>query len=104
MVIELVMKTELPIDSIYCNLKTMGHALTDYSEDVIARLIRTGRFNNRSEVVRAGLRLLEEKEFSYLSVKPISETALNRAYRKRTDKDESVAAKVSRRRKPSFDE
>ena len=83
----------------------MSHALTNYSEDVIARLIRTGRFNNRSEVVRAGLRLLEEKEFAHLSPHPVSDGALKRAYRRRGgDRSEAEAAKASRCRKPSFNE
>jgi putative addiction module CopG family antidote len=82
----------------------MAHALTNYSEDVIARLIRTGRFNNRSEVVRAGLRLLEEKEFGHLSPRPVSEAALKRTYRRQRDQSEAAAAKASRRRKPSFNE
>ena len=39
----------------------MAHALTDHYEAVINRLIEMGLFANRSEVVRAGLRELEER-------------------------------------------
>jgi putative addiction module CopG family antidote len=37
----------------------MSHALTDYYRQIIRRQIRTGRFNNESEVVRHSLRLLD---------------------------------------------
>ena len=37
-------------------------ALTRYFEDLIQRLIASGRYNNASEVVRAGLRKLAEEQ------------------------------------------
>lgn len=37
-------------------------ALGSHFEQFIQRLLNSGRFNNRSEVVRAGLRLLEDEE------------------------------------------
>lgn len=40
----------------------MNVALTDHWEDFIKHLIGTGRYNNASEVVRAALRELREKE------------------------------------------
>jgi putative addiction module CopG family antidote len=39
----------------------VAHALTAHYEQVISRLIEMGLFANRSEVVRAGLRELEER-------------------------------------------
>jgi putative addiction module CopG family antidote len=38
------------------------HALTKRLEKLIGELIKSGRFANKSEVVRAGLRLLEDSE------------------------------------------
>ncbi|MFA6020903.1 MAG: type II toxin-antitoxin system ParD family antitoxin [Rhodospirillales bacterium] len=39
-----------------------SYALGDHFEDFIDSQVKTGRFNNASEVVRAGLRLLEDQE------------------------------------------
>jgi antitoxin ParD1/3/4 len=37
-------------------------ALGNHFEEFVRRLLNSGRFNNTSEVVRAGLRLLEDEE------------------------------------------
>jgi antitoxin ParD1/3/4 len=42
----------------------MSAALTDYWQDFINQMINSGRYNNRSEVIRAGLRSLEERELA----------------------------------------
>jgi putative addiction module CopG family antidote len=42
----------------------MSAALTNYWQDFIDRMIKSGRYNNRSEVIRAGLRSLEERELA----------------------------------------
>jgi antitoxin ParD1/3/4 len=42
----------------------MGAALTLYWQDFIDELIASGRYNNRSEVIRAGLRSLQERELA----------------------------------------
>ena len=39
-----------------------SYAVGDHFEDLIERLIESGRFQSKSEVVREGLRLLEERE------------------------------------------
>lgn len=40
----------------------MSRAITPHFEQLINRFVASGRFNNKSEVIRAGLRLLEEHE------------------------------------------
>jgi antitoxin ParD1/3/4 len=42
----------------------MSKVITPHFEQLIDRCIASGRFNNKSEVIRAGLRLLEEHEVS----------------------------------------
>jgi antitoxin ParD1/3/4 len=42
----------------------MSAALTNYWQDFINQMIESGRYNNRSEVIRAGLRSLEEQELA----------------------------------------
>ena len=54
--------SRLTIDSIYFMLPLMNIALTKHFEDLIERLVASGRYNNSSEVVRAGLRILDAEE------------------------------------------
>lgn len=42
----------------------MSAALTGYWQDFIDQMVKSGRYNNRSEVIRAGLRTLEEHELA----------------------------------------
>lgn len=46
----------------------MNVALPKHFEDLIARLVASGRFNDSNEVVRAGLQKLEEDEHAFGSV------------------------------------
>jgi antitoxin ParD1/3/4 len=40
----------------------MSKVITPHFEKMIEQFVASGRFNNKSEVIRAGLRLLEEHE------------------------------------------
>jgi antitoxin ParD1/3/4 len=42
----------------------MSISLTGYWQQFVDHLISTGRYNNQSEVIRAGLRALEEREMA----------------------------------------
>ncbi|MBI5388595.1 MAG: type II toxin-antitoxin system ParD family antitoxin [Verrucomicrobia bacterium] len=83
----------------------MAHALTNHYEEVINRLIGSGRFANRSEVVRAGLRKLEEEFLGkdYLRPPPLSSGTLARVYRRQSQgerAEELKAVRASRKPRP----
>ncbi len=74
----------------------MGHALTGHFEKVITKLIRSGHFANRSEVVRAGLRKLEQEYLleDYLHPAPLPPGTLARVYDRQSkqEQDEELQA------------
>ena len=49
--------------------KNTSVALGDYFESFVENIISQGRYKNASEVIRAGLRLLEAEESSLVTIK-----------------------------------
>lgn len=75
----------------------MNVALTKHYENLIADLVASGRYNNASEVVRAGLRALEKNERaeSALVYPPGS---LKKLYTECQNQQERLTARASSRR------
>jgi putative addiction module CopG family antidote len=72
----------------------MNVALSKFHEDFIQRIISSGRYTNASEVVRAGLRILEEVERSDDNLVYPSGSLLH-LYTKEEDEGERGSAGVS---------
>ena len=58
-------------------MKTTSVALGQHFEEFIQASIMSGRYNNASEVVRCGLRLLEDREQKMAALRSAIEKGLN---------------------------
>jgi putative addiction module CopG family antidote len=58
----------------------MAFALAKENEAFIERMLKLGRFNNQSEVVREALRRMEREETSYLNPPALTEHQLREIY------------------------
>ena len=58
----------------------MAFSLAKENEAFIERMLKLGRFNNQSEVVREALRRMEREENSYLNPPPLTEQQLREIY------------------------
>ncbi len=79
-----------------------SYVVGDRFESFIAEQVRSGRFNNASEVVRAGLRLLEDEEARLAELRKAIDTAeaeFEAGLGQRFDSPEALTAAVLRRAK-----
>lgn len=74
-------------------------SLGDYFEDFVDNEVSNGRFQNASEVIRAGLRLLEDEENKALSLKKEITDGLDSGLAKRFDPKKHLAKLKSAKRK-----
>ena len=58
-------------------MKTTSVALGSHFEDFIQASVQSGRYNNASEVIRSGLRLLEDQEQKKAVLRSAIEEGLN---------------------------
>ena len=75
----------------------MAFALAKENEAFIERMLKLGRFNNQSEVVREALRRMERQESSYLNPPPLTDEQLKEVYRSDpdTERQESIAGRTA---------
>ena len=55
----------------------MSYSVGKHFEDVIKHQVETGRYKNQSEVVRAGLRLIEEQEIKLVNLREHIQSAID---------------------------
>ena len=65
----------------------MAFALAKEQEQFINRMIRSGRYNSQSEVVRAALRRLAAEESDYLTPPVLTPAQTERIYGKNGDEE-----------------
>ena len=79
----------LTIVSIYWNILAVSYSLTKPQKTLVRELLKIGRWNNESEIIRYGLHLVvqEVRAEQVLSLEPYRPGALARAYNKLTPAD-----------------
>ena len=78
--------------------KNTSISLGDHFETFIESTVQQGRFSNASEVVRAGLRLLEEEEGKILALKQAVQKGIDSGIAQKFDPKKHLAA-IKRKRK-----
>ena len=74
-------------------------ALGDYFESFVDSKVSAGRFKNASEVIRAGLRLLEEEESKVIALRNAIQEGINSGVAKNFDPKKHLAKLKSAKRK-----
>ncbi len=73
----------------------MATIITPPNRRLIQRLVKTGRFNNYSEVVRYGLELVR-REIEREDLSPYPESVLGKIYREMTAEEKDEEARMAR--------
>lgn len=79
-------------------MKTTSVALGEHFDAFICGAIQTGRYNNASEVIRAGLRALEENEVKINNLKLAIADGLSSGLCEDFDPEEHLSLLKERRR------
>ena len=74
-------------------------ALGDYFENFVDSKVSAGRFKNASEVIRAGLRLLEEEESKIIALRTAIKEGINSGVAKNFDPKKHLTKLKSAKRK-----
>ena len=73
----------------------MAIALAKEQQNFIARMVRIGRFNNQSEVVREALRQMAAAETEYLTPPPLTAAQTQRIYGGKARKMETAFGRAA---------
>ena len=75
----------------------MAFALAKENQAFIERMLKLGRYNNQSEVVREALRRMEREENSYLNPPPLTEQQLREIYgpNRKAENQERIAGRTA---------
>ena len=79
--------------------KNTSVSLGDHFESFIEKSVNKGRFSNASEVVRAGLRLLEEEEGRLLALKQAVQEGAKSGVAKKFDPKQHLASLKANKKK-----
>jgi len=79
-------------------LGRMAHTLTEPQKQLIQQLLKVGRWNNESEILRYGLHLVarEVENEQERSLEPFPPGVLARAYRRLTPKEHKAERAMAR--------
>ena len=79
-------------------LSVMAHAITNPQRRLMQELLKVGRWNNESEILRYGLHLVakEVEHEQERSLEPYPASALARAYRRITPRERKEHAALER--------
>lgn len=80
-------------------MKNTSISLGHYFDEFVSSQVAAGRFQNVSEVIRAGLRLLENEENKVIALKSAIQQGLNSPSVENFDFDEYLANLKSEKRK-----
>ena len=78
--------------------KNTSITLGSYFDQFIQGVLREGRYKNASEVVRAGLRLLEEEEQKTIALRHAIEEGINSGIAKEFDPEEHLKLLKAKRK------
>ena len=78
-------------------MKTTSVALGSHFENFIQTSILSGRYNNASEVVRSGLRLLEDQEQKMAALRSAIEEGMNSGFVEDFDPQEHLQQMKARK-------
>ena len=83
----------------FLEMKNTSISLGDYFDDFVSNQVSNGRYKNVSEVVRAGLRLLEDEESKIIALKKAIQEGIDSGIAHNFNPDQHLKELKARRKK-----